>query len=345
MLRPSARLALPVVGLLSAMALAALAAPAVAGPPPPPAPKLFYTVNSPPALKVAGYAASGGQILVGTTHLVANLPAADGLVFAPDGDLLVGGAKTGKVFKVNPTTGAVTSMPAGVASAFHLSLSPDHTKAWTAGLPGNLATVPLNPFGPGTPVAVHGEDQAITTLGFAPSGAFYTESSSFGSGNFGTVDLTTMKTQRVQTDLRGAHGFTYDPFTKDILLFGSYSVDQIDPAHPDTLVSLKDVANMAFDQGVADGHGHVLAASNTGYVVLFDYSATGVIGDKTTTVSKAFLDTNLDDIAPQGQLTVAVASGEGGGSKTKKLELLALVVLVGVAGFVFIRSRQSKPAE
>jgi hypothetical protein len=342
MLHRSARAALPVLVFGIAVAVAVLAAPASAAPPPPPQPRLFYTVNSPPQLKVVAYAAAGSQIQVGTSRVVANLPAADGLAFAPDGDLLVGGAKTGNIFKVNPTTGGVVSMPSGIATAFHVTVSPDGSKAWTAGLPGTLASVPLKPFGPGVAEPLQGDDRAITTVGFAPQGTFYTASTSFGSGNFGSIDLSKLRTKRIQPDLRGAHGFTYDSFSKDILLFGSFTVVQIDPAHPDSVVSLAPVANMAFDQGVADGQGHVLAASNTGYVVLFDYSATGVIGDKSTKVSKAFLDTNLDDIAPQGQLTVAAATVAGAGGSTKKaLFVLVFLVVLAVLGVIVVRSRSA----
>jgi hypothetical protein len=341
--RRSARVALPALALVGAAVWAGIAAPAAAAPPPAPRPQLFYTVNSPAQLKVAAYATVDGQIEVGTTRVVANLPAADGLAFAPDGDLLVGGAKTGKIFKVNPKTGAVTSVPSGIATAFHVTVSPDGSKAWTAGLPGTLASVPLKPFGPGTPEPLHGDDRAITTVGFAPGRTFYTASNSLGSGNFGTVDLATLRTTRLQTDLRGAHGFTYDPFSKDILLFGSFAVVQIDPAQPQSVVSLQPVPDMAFDQGVADGLGHVLAASNTGFVVLFDYSASGVIGDKSTTVSKAFLDTNLDDIAPQGQLTVTAAPANGGWRLTSKaLLLLVLLVVLVIGGVVWFRAREAK---
>jgi LPXTG-motif cell wall-anchored protein len=344
MVHRSGRLASLVLAFVIAVGLAFLVGPASAAPPPPVThPELFYTVNSPPQLKVAFYEAAGSQIQVGTSRVVANLPAADGLAISPDGDLLVGGAKTGNIFKVNPKSGAVVTQPSGIATAFHVTVAPDGTKAWTAGLPGTLASVPLKPFGPGAAQPLHGDDQAITTVGFAPQGTFYTAGSSFGSGNFGSLNLATLQTKRILPDLRGAHGFTYDPFSKDILLFGSFTVVQIDPAHPDTVLSLRPVPNMAFDQGVADGQGHVLAASNTGFVVLFDYSSSGVIGAKSTKVSKAFLDTNLDDIAPLGQLTVASgAAASSGGSPTTSLALVGLVVLLVIGGVLGLRSRQNK---
>src|SRR5215467_11550929 len=38
----------------------------------------------------------------GTPQLIATLPGADGIIFAPNGNLLVGGQGTNKVFDVNP---------------------------------------------------------------------------------------------------------------------------------------------------------------------------------------------------------------------------------------------------
>lgn len=302
------------------------------------APELFFTTNSPPAVNEVSYSISGGQISVGTARVVAALPAADGLAFAPDGDLIVGGGATGKVFKVHPASGSVITVASGIPSAFHVTVSPDGSFAWTAGLPGQLAKVPLKPFGPGSPVPLRGDDQAVSTIGFTPAGAFYTASTSIGDGNFGTFDPATGTTHRTLTDLRGAHGFAYDPYAKDILLFGSYAIVQIDPAHPDSVVSQKFVSTMAFDQGVTDGQGDVLVASNTGYVVYLRYSADGTIGPKSTG-SKAFLNTNLDDLATRF-VPVAAPVPSAGTSKTSKL--LVIVVLGGLvgAGVVVVRRRR-----
>ncbi len=110
-------------------------------------PLLFYTSNHPAALKAVQYSTSGGVLRVGAIHVVATLPEADGLGLAPDGNLIVGGGKTGDVYKVDPVTGkvqSVTSFPGSVA-AFHITVSPDGSYAFTSGLPGQLAKVPLPP--------------------------------------------------------------------------------------------------------------------------------------------------------------------------------------------------------
>jgi hypothetical protein len=307
-----------------------------------PQPEFFYTANYPPALKEAPYNLCGGTLSVGAAHVIARLPAADGVAFAPDGNLVVGGGKTGMVFEVDPNTGAVTAKPSGIPAAYHVTVSRDGTTAWTAGIPGAVAKVPLKPFGPGTPVPVRGDDQAVTTVGFTPSGVFYTSSDSHGSGNFGTFDLTSFTTHRAIVGLRGAHGFSWDPFSNDVILFGSYVIAQIDPSQPGTIVSQKLVTGVAFDQGIADGRGRVLVASNTGYVILLDYSGTGKVADGT--VKKAFLDTNLDDLATLNPpATTACTKSSSGTSGTKKLALVIAVLIVAGVAVVILRPRRAQP--
>jgi hypothetical protein len=65
----------------------------------------------------------------------------DGLIFAPDGDLLVS-AKGDGVHKVNPQTGAFSTIKLTVP-AFHLMLDPSGTKVWVSSIPGTPATIPI----------------------------------------------------------------------------------------------------------------------------------------------------------------------------------------------------------
>ena len=117
---------------------------------------------------MADYSVSGDVLQIGTIRTVATLPGADGVGLAPDGDVIVGGAGTGNVFKINPKTGAVLTAPAfpGSTAAFHITTSRDGSDAWTSGLPGQLAMVPLKPFGPGQAVSLKGDDPGVTTVAF-----------------------------------------------------------------------------------------------------------------------------------------------------------------------------------
>jgi hypothetical protein len=58
------------------------------------------------------------------------------------------------------------------------------------------------------------------------------------------------------------------------------------------------MSGMQFDQGAVTNQGTAFFASNTGSLVMIDYSATGRIGDVHDTVQTQFLAAHLDDVAP-----------------------------------------------
>ena len=101
------------------------------------------------------------------------------------------------------------------------------------------------------------------------------------------------------TDILAAHSITFDSFSGDLFLFGGHEIVQIAPTSPRTLKSTKRFALTGhFDQGTTDGRGHLFVAHNTGRVVFIDYASTGRVGDEDNVVAVAFLDSNLDDVAP-----------------------------------------------
>src|SRR6185295_19761712 len=57
---------------------------------------------------------------------VGQTPGADGIIFAPNGNLLIGG-QTNQVFEVNPTSGAIVGSGTASTSIFHISLDPTGT--------------------------------------------------------------------------------------------------------------------------------------------------------------------------------------------------------------------------
>ena len=300
--------------------------------------ELFYTTFQPPAVKKVAFTYDSSGFQIGRRVLIANLPGADGIVFAPSGKLIVGGGATGMVFEVDPKSGAVQSVKSGVPNAFHVSVDPNGTRAWTAGLPGALAEVPLEPFANGTPHTVTGDDPLVTSVGFALGKAFYTSSDLNGGGSFGRINLTTMHTTRLLSDLRGAHGITFDESAGSLFLFGSFSILQIDSGSPTVISSQRNVLGLRFDQGTVDGHGHLFAADNGGKLVFIDYSATRRIGDDRNRVETRFLDPGLDDLAP---LTGPGAKPAAASKSHTPLFLLigvALVVVI-VAGIVTRRRR------
>ena len=259
---------------------------------------LFYTrycggLN----VKKVPYSYDGTTFSLGTPAGVATTNGADGIIFAPDGDLLVGG-QGDRVHKVDPTTGTVTTRTAGGTQSYHLALDFNGLRFWSAGIPGALAEVPLNPFANGVARTLSGDDTSITSISFDNAGnGYYTASNSGGHGNFGRINLATFTTQRVMTNVAAAHGMAFDKYTGHLMLFGDSHVTQIDPATM-TVVSDRAFPNLGFDQGTVDGSGHAFVASNNGYLLFIDYYASQKIGDPSNVVTTPYLDSCLDDVAP-----------------------------------------------
>jgi len=228
---------------------------------------------------------------------VATTPGADGILFAPDGDLIIGG-QADAVHKIVIANGNFTTVTAGGIRAFHVMLDPSGDKVWTAGIPGGLADVPLNPFRNGTAHPVSGGDTFITHIAFAKGQAFYTTSFPSGLGNFGTIDLNTFTTTQLQALVPWAHGMTLDCYTGHLMVWANSHVAQIDPVSH-AIVSQLDVSplNLQLDQGTADGLGRLYIASNTGHMLFVDLTISRTIGTPDF-VDAPFLDTFIDDIAP-----------------------------------------------
>jgi hypothetical protein len=177
-------------------------------------------------------------------------------------------------------------------------LDPSGTTVWTAGNLGALGSVPLDPFGNGTPHPLSGDDLQVTHIAFAGGNAYYSASGVLGLGNFGRIDLTTFTTTRLFTAVPWAHGMAFDCYTNDIIVFGGSFVAQFDP-DTETVVSVLDATplNLNLDQGTSDGDGHLFIASNTGHMLFVDMTLSRVVGTPDF-VDAPFLDSWVDDIAP-----------------------------------------------
>ncbi|HLI53915.1 MAG TPA: WD40 repeat domain-containing protein [Acidimicrobiales bacterium] len=260
---------------------------------------VYFTTFSPPTVSEVRYRYRSGSLSLGRPRLVARTPGADGLAFAPDGRLLLGGQGTGDVISVSLPGGQLQSIPSGVPGAFHVSVDPSGRAAWTSGEPGRLAKVPLDPLAPGRPVTLHGSDTAVTALAFAPDGkVLYTSSPPDGVGDIGLVDLATGTTTRLETGVVGAHGAAYDPFTNCFLVVGGDTILQLDAADPSTVVSELAEPGTQLDQVSVTGRGQAFVASNNGELLFVDYSRTGRVGDVSSKVTTRYVTADLDDVAP-----------------------------------------------
>jgi len=292
---------LPLGTPAAAFALALLAAPAAAQ-------ILTKTITysrfsgPPDNIKQAAftYNATLGTTSFGARVSITSVPGADGILFSPDGHLIVGG-QTDAVHRIDVGTGAFTTVTAGGVQSFHVMLDPSGLKVWTAGIPGFLADVPVLPsFLNGTPHPISGDDVVVTHLAFIGNQVFYTASLPSGLGNFGTLDINTFTTTRLAALVPWAHGMTLDCFTGDLIAYANNSVAQINPT-THAIVSLLDTSPLGalqLDQGTSDGIGHLYIASNTGHMLFLDITASGLVGSPLTFVDAPFLDDSIDDIAP-----------------------------------------------
>ncbi|WP_407456640.1 hypothetical protein [Fibrobacter sp.] len=152
--------------------------------------------------------------------------------------------------------------------------------------------------------------------------------------------ITAVGTKILIDSLEGAHGGTYDTYSKTIFVFGGSKIVQIQPIYKNGQISAKVVAkidlrefffeetseNMSgprtpgvgwrLDQGTTDGYGHLFVASNTGHMVFVDYAANPnkQINDNVL-VHVQWIDNYLDDLAPLSGVGVVREGGHTGGDE------------------------------
>lgn len=288
------------------------------------------------------YDGAATYVLSSSTDIAAT-PGGDGIIFAPDGQLLVGGQGTGQVYKVDPNAiNSFVTKASGVAGAYHLSLDPSGTKFYAAGLPGNLGVIPLNPFADGTQKVLSGSVSQITSIAFDTLGnAYYTASGGTGNGSVGRINLTTGVTTEVIANLPAAHGMVYDSFTNKLTLFGASHITQLNLDANLTQFSDLDLSTLEtghtfqLDQGATDGHGHALVADNNANLVFLDYSTGTNQVASYGFLDQQFLATSLDDVAPLSGL---------GSNTTPEPGTLGLLFGMGMTGsaFAFRRLRRRR---
>jgi hypothetical protein len=256
-------------------------------------------------------------------------PGADGILFDPlNGNLVVAGQSSGFVSEESRTGGPVTNVSVGSAGqSYHLALTANNSSVWNMPNGGSsfISVVGL-PFGTaGTSYAVTGSDTDIRGVIFDPvtSQYYYTTAPDGGQGNFGSIVFngSTFVTTRIASGL-WAHGISYDPFSKDLIVNSGNFIQQINAAG-NVLGTIQGIGN--FDQAAEDGKGLLFVASNSGYLEFADYAATGNIGSATF-VTEPYLANTLDDIAP--------LSGQGAPTPEPGTLLLLGTSAAGVAGML-----------
>lgn len=264
---------------------------------------LYYTYNSGPPNNVAKVDYSYND----TTHTaslsapaaVGSAAGADGIIFAPNGNLLIGGQGTGNVYEMNPGTGAIVNSQNTGTPSFHLTLNPAGTQVYTSDFGGRLNTLSL-PIGSGsTPTTITGGDHGLTQVAFGNGASvFYVDGSPNGGGNLGLIDLGTGATTRLYSGVNPAHGLIYDPYTDLMTMFGRGYTGTMSATDGSGLKVSGGQYTCDFDQGAVDGFGHALVAG-CGQITFIDYSATGDITDIAHNYYRSFGGfSNIDDVAP-----------------------------------------------
>jgi hypothetical protein len=262
---------------------------------------LYFTRVGGPVVR-AHYAYDGhGHFTFDQFHDIASPDSGgDGLIWTPDSKLLVGGQGLDYAL-LDPFSGQFTirTCPNSTGVA-HLALDPTENFAWGSYVPGSLCRIPLKPFGNASAHDVTGDEDSVTSLAFVGSKTFYTSSGPGGNGSFGTINMKTFVTHRIYANIPAAHGMVYDPYTRNLVLFGSAELAQINPSNA-SIVSKLDFMDPAIgelDQGTVDGEGHAFAADNNGSLAFVDYAHSRRVGATTNFVKISDAGGSMDDVAP-----------------------------------------------
>jgi len=156
-------------------------------------------------------------------------------------------------------------------------------------------------------------------------------------GKKGEKVIASVGTKVLIDSLEGAHGGTYDTYSKTIFVFGGSKIVQIRPYRENGMVKAEKVAEIdlreyffveskenlsgprtsgvgwRLDQGTTDGYGHLFVASNTGHMIFVDFAANPkkLIKDNVL-IHVQWIDNYLDDLAPLSGVGVVRDPGHSG---------------------------------
>jgi len=294
---------------------------------------------------------TGAAFTLGASTALTGIPplvGSDGLVFAPDGNLLVG-EQSNNLAEITTAGTFVKGVKPG-SLAYSLALSSDAKDATVYTLCNGgcgshaISAVTLSGGGlssNGVAYTVSGSDTDIRGLTFDPvNDTWYYGAAGDGAlGDFGTIvfnDVTHTAVTTVLLTKVPAHDVWFDSFTGDIMMNGQNAISQYDPTTNSIISTIKGTG--PFDNAETDGHGHLFVASNNGGLEFVDYDKSGLIGAAGNFAAEPFLAKNLDDIAPvAGTETTHVPESSG--------VLLLGTAFLGLAGTLKkARGRQGKPA-
>jgi hypothetical protein len=281
---------------------------------------LYFTrfAGAPNVVSTAfSYDSVSGAVNYGPQVNLASPVGADGIIFAPNGNLIVTSNAVGSVYRISASTGAILqTVSTGTPGLpdFHMALDPGNGQFYSSNryqrTTGPLDTFVINPDGSfnnatTTPIvdSATGAPSNVTQIAFAPNGnVYYTNGTpnccgSVGLFTFGSPNDTTTQ---LLPSVAAAHGIIYDPFTGLMTMFGGGWVATINPLLGlGAGASLRefDVPNVGdFDQGAVDGLGHAFIAGSNA-ITFIDYSISHDITNPDRIVITGGFG-SIDDIAP-----------------------------------------------
>jgi hypothetical protein len=272
---------------------------------------------------------------LGAANNLASTNGADGIIFAPNGNLLIGGQGSGNVYEVNPNNGNVVHTQFTGNPSFHLTLNPNGNSVYTSDFGGALHILSL-PIGSGSATqSITGSERGLTQIAFGNNGAvFYVNGNPNGFGNLGTIDLSTGVTTQLHSGVQPAHGLIYDPFTNLITMFGAGETGTMNATNGSGLLTSGGIFQVSdFDQGAIDGKGHALVAGS-GAITFIDYSISHDITHPDFTTTR-FGFNGIDDVAP--------LTGAGSNPNPNPVPEPGTIALLGLglAGLYFSRRKQA----
>jgi len=308
---------------------------------------LYYTTFSgTPNVHKVDYSYDGVTIVYTGKSDVASTSGADGILFAPDGNLLIAGQNNDHVTEITPTGTFVGQASTGTGS-FHLALNSNQANAtlfnmWNGPGSGSAALTSIvlasgGILGASTPTTytiVGGSSHDIRGVIFDPVNGkwYYGTAPDGGSGDFGEISFSgSTATLSLIASGKFSHGLTYDPFSQSIIFSSENHITQFDPTS-NLFYDLFN-ANGNFDQSAVDGLGHLFVASNSSDIVFVDYSATGKINTVGNFTNAQFLANSLDDIAPLS----GTGSNNPGTPEPASLALVGSALLFAIGRRKFAR--------
>ena len=206
------------------------------------------------------YAYDGSAIVYSNNTDIATTNGADGILFAPDGNLLVAGQANNIISEITPTGTPVATVAAGTGS-YHLALSSNDPIAtlcnmWNGGSGASVSALTrlgesISGALAGTPYTVAGvARQDVRGMVYDPANNtwYYGTAAEGAAGDFGTVSFTgTTATLTPIASGEFAHGLTFDPFTNTIIFSSENIITQFDPV-TNTFCDLTSLPNGNYDQ-------------------------------------------------------------------------------------------------